>query len=248
MDSDNREGTTDYISRFEFPENEGRVMTALFGAHVNPTYRNCVKGVLSKIKAMDINMSILHDTPLKVVLSPGEYQEMFPCAEKSIADIFEESVKYYSEKTNLAVTLLKSLSGEKHINVIDGAWVNEAGEIEILFTRSILPFLGDIKYRLNFIDVTEFNLLSNRYSQKLYEVFSRASLVLETLCVEVDSIRALLKVPEGYSDYKLRTIIVLRAVKEINKKTKIQVLCSFEKGERGKAVKFIRFVIVKQPN
>lgn len=216
---------------------------ALLGDGIKPTYKRCFEGLLTKIKGIDVEAFILEDKPLRVRLSPQEYNLMFPLNAKGVADVFENSAIYYSKNTTLAVPQEDDPTKLEYINVVDSAKVVSSGELEVLFTRSILPHLSDVKRRLLIIDITQFGLLTSKYSQKLYETFSSWMSKADMHRASIDFLRKVLNVPDGYSDYKFRTQLLNGALSEINRKTKMQVSYESEKGSRGKAIKYLTFVL-----
>ncbi len=217
--------------------------TALLGDHIKPTYKRCFEGLLTKMKSVDVELFISEDKPLRVRLSPQEYNIMFPRFNKGIPKVFEGAAAYYSQNSSLAVPQEENPEKLRHINVVDSALVLPSGELEILFTRSILPHLSDVKKRLLVIDISQFGFLTSKYSQKLYETFSSWRLKCDIFRADINYLRVILCVPPGYSDYKFRTLILDRSIKEINTKTTMRVSYNSEKGAKGKAIKYLTFIL-----
>lgn len=217
--------------------------TALLGDNIKPVHKRCFEGVLTNIKSFDIKAYEKEDRPLRIRLSPRQYNTLFPKESSGTKKAFEGAARYYSQNTTLVIPQEDSPGEFEYINVVDSAKVLPTGELEILFTRSILPHLSDVRARYLLMDVTQLGVLSSKYSQKLFETYTSWLLKGDIHRVQISDLRIMLKVPKGYSDYKFRTNILDRSNNEINEKTKMQVTYEGEKGAKGKAIQILTFVI-----
>lgn len=217
---------------------------AVLGYQIKTTYKRAFEGLLSKISTVDINAYIKEDKPLIVSLSPREYQQRFP-RERNITKTFSETARYYQKNSSLEILYPNdagNIGKEEYINVVDTARIKENGDIEILFTRGILPHLNDVRGRLLIMNIDEFGKLTGKYSQKIFEIFSAwLSKDVTINKVEIEWLRMILKVPESYNFSRFKKQILDISIKDIHEHTQVKV--NYEAEKEGRSFKYINFII-----
>jgi hypothetical protein len=216
---------------------------AVLGRNIKTTLKRAFEGVLTKIKDVDIEAFIQEDKPLRIRLSQREYTRMFPYDPK-VPDIFEEAALYYTKNTTLEVPQLDNPDKVEYVNVVDKAKVLDDGDLEILFTRSILPHLQDVKARILVLDIKDFSKLRSPYTQKLFEMYSSWKGTAVVTRVSVDALRKVLNTPPSYNTARLRKQIIDKGNDEINEETSLYVTYEMVKGETGKAIKYFDFTVI----
>lgn len=220
---------------------------AVLGRNIKTTLKRAFEGVLTKIKDVDIEAFIQEDKPLRIRLSQREYTRMFPYDPK-VSDIFEEAALYYTKNTTLEVPQLDNPDKVEYVNVVDKAKVLDDGDLEILFTRSILPHLQDVKARILVLDIKDFSKLRSPYTQKLFEMYSSWKGTAVVTRVSVDALRKVLNTPPSYNTARLRKQIIDKGNDEINEETSLYVTYEVVKGETGKAIKYFDFTVIDKNN
>lgn len=209
---------------------------SVLNAGIKPSYKRCFEGLLSKVTRMDVNDYIVNDKPLRVSLSPSEYNARFP-RDANIRNTFRETAKFYQKNSHLEVIDPEDQDGEeKYINIVDTASIKPNGDLEILFTRGVLPHLNDAKSRLLIMDIDQFGKLGGKYAQKLFEVFSGWSknnkdVIFQTKA-EIDWFRKTLRVPSTYNFTNFKNSIFDSGIEEIHEKTDMRVEYSIIKEGR----------------
>jgi len=236
---------------FNLPEFDDRsysvksdiLANAVLGSQIKTTYKRAFEGLLSKMTTLDINAYIKEDKPLRVSLSPKEYQQRFP-RERNIKETFRETARYYQKNSSLEIIYPNDAGNdgkEEYINVVDTATIRPSGEIEILFTRGILPHLNDVRGRLLIMNIDEFGKLTGKYSQKIFEIFSAwLSKDIVSNRVEIEWLRTILKVPQSYNFSRFKKQILDISIKDIHEHTQLQItILNIEK--QGRSFKYIHF-------
>lgn len=219
---------------------------ACLGSKIRLSHKRNFEGLLSKVKGVDVKKFIDEDAPLKVSLTVKEYNILFsPESTKKVLDNFKSTARYYSKNSGFEVYDEKNLEGEPtYINVVDSIRVAGSGALEILFTRSVMPHLEEMKERALILDIRTYSQLNSKYSQKLFELFTdwRAKKVVFTR-VDVVLIRKILAIPDSYSSYRIKKQILDPAIENIQDVTKLGVDYTSAKGKTGKAIKYFDFVV-----
>jgi len=244
--------------RFDLPEiNDNRfsvksdlLARAVLGKQIRTVYKRCFEGALAKITSVDIDALIKDDKPLVVNLTQDEYRSRFP-RESRLKKIFTETALYYTKNTTIEVWLEsggseKELESAKFINVVDSAEVMGDGSLEIMFTRSVMPYMKEIKDRLLVTNLEEFSDLTGKYSQKLYDI--AGSCILNDAInyqIEIGALRKELSIPQSYTTSKFIKTIIKDAADEINEKTSFDIEFTALRGEFGKSLKYIIFTFRK---
>ncbi|MBD3843553.1 MAG: replication initiation protein, partial [Campylobacterales bacterium] len=234
----------DEVDNSNYSVKSDSLAQAILGKHIKIVYKRVFEGLLSQIKSVNIREFIEMDKPLLVNLSPAEYKAMFP-RDSRIETIFKEAARYYSKNTTLEIPNDDDPDNPVFINVVDKAHILPSGEIEVLFTRSILPHLDEVKDRLLVLDIRDFAALSSKYSQKLFELFTSWKDTINTQ-VSVEKLKQILSVPDSYSTSRFCSLALDVAINEINEETSLIVSYEKKKGNRGKAIKYLVFTIYEK--
>lgn len=246
-DKENTQQTFDlpeFVNNQNYSVKSDALAMAALGSNVKASYKRVFEGWLSQVKWVDIEDFIEKDKPLIVILTVPDYNRMFP-RDPKILDVFDGAIKYYTKNTSVEVWPDNNFKGSpKYINVIDTAEMLDDGSIKVMFTRGILPHLKSVRDRILVLDLRYYSKLSSKYSQKLYEIFCDVkNKKVITYRLELEGLRKILSISETYSNSRLRLYILEPALNEINEKTDIHSEFELIKAEKGKAFKYVDFIV-----
>ncbi|GAB6071556.1 hypothetical protein JCM30760_26540 [Thiomicrorhabdus hydrogeniphila] len=244
--------SSDHQFSFDLPEfddsnysvKSDALALAALGSKVKAVHKRTFEGLLSKIKSIDLDDFIKNDKPLWVTLSENEYRAMFP-RDSKVPEIFKSAAQYYSKNTTVEVWESGNYDEEPtYVNVVDTARIRENGDLQILFTRGVMPHLSEVKERALIMDIRQFSKLSSKYAQKLFEIFSDliAKDIVSTR-IEIVGLRKILSVPVSYNNNRFMKLLLDVAIEEILEKTKLVIEYTPAKGRVGKAFQYIDFIV-----
>ncbi|NCN44489.1 MAG: replication initiation protein [Thiomicrospira sp.] len=251
---DRKEGDTPEKAQFirdvpEFENEDYSVKTdsfaiAVLNPGIKPVYKRVFEGLLTKMTGLDVQEYIDNDKPLRLSISASEYRAKFP-RDANLRQAFHETASFYHKNTGLQIIHPEG-SGQDNvwINIVDSARLKPNGDLEILFTRSVLPYLNDSQKRLLIMNIPQFGKLSGKYAQKLFEIFS--SWLSESKDIfhtktKVDWLRQVLGVPESYNFSTFKENIFDSSLDDIQEKTDMRVEYTLTKV--GRKFKYINFAI-----
>lgn len=115
------------------------------------------------------------------------------------------------------------------------------GNIEICLSKSLTPFLTQLKSRYTKYRLSEVLKLKSRASIRMYEILA-SQLYKGFFTIEIDQFKKLLDIKDKYSDYRdLRKRIIEPSIKEINDLTCIYV--QYEPIKSGRKITHLRFTV-----
>ena len=115
------------------------------------------------------------------------------------------------------------------------------GNIELCLSKSLTPFLTQLKSRYTKYRLAEILKLKSRASIRMYEILA-SQLYKGIFVIEIDQFKKLLDISNKYNDYRdLRKRILEPSVKEINELTCLHV--EYEPIKEGKKIVKLRFKV-----
>ena len=115
------------------------------------------------------------------------------------------------------------------------------GNIEICLSKSLTPFLVQLRSRYTKYTLAEILKLKSRAAVRLFEI-CQSQLYKGFFVIDIDQFKKLLDIKDKYNDYRdLRKRIIEPSIKEINDLTYISV--SYEPIKEGKKITKLRFTV-----
>lgn len=169
--------------------------------------------LISKICADDIRLN-------KVSMTISEYCD--------ICGINKSGAHYNRVKSSLRALRnkswwLKSEHYEMLFSWIDIVEINKNGNIEIMLSQGLSPFLLELNKNFTKYELINVLCLRSKYSIRLYEIL-KSYLWLKEWTIQIDEFRELLYLQNKYNNYKeLNRTVISPSIKEINKFTDLNV-------------------------
>lgn len=115
------------------------------------------------------------------------------------------------------------------------------GEVEIVLSESLKPFLLDIKGNFTRYELINILVLKSKYSIRLYELF-KSYLWLNKWEVDIELFRDLINIGDKYKDWtEFKRNVITPSIKEISKYTDLDI--SMEVRKQGREIRTLIFHI-----
>lgn len=108
----------------------------------------------------------------------------------------------------------------------------------IKFSEESIPYLFNFVEKFTSICFKEFQKLSKKYSQRLYELYSRRK-NQSVHTMHIEDFKQYFKVPEGYRQSEINKFILKPSIEEIKDKLKIEI--RYKKRKKATKVTHIEF-------
>lgn len=130
-------------------------------------------------------------------------------------------------------------------------YMKGTGRIQIEFTKSIQPYLFELKDNFTSFQLYSALRLSSKYAKRIYAICSQWKDIGETKKIQIQELKRMLYIVDNKGNEKFKQIgefkrfVLDEAVKQINERTDLSIGYTLEK--QGRSFKSVSFQVKAQP-
>lgn len=180
------------------------------------------------------------DVPRRLLITAEDYGDAFGLSQKNrYSQLREASDNLYDQ--DIRINNPERNESERFRWVDRIKYYHGNGSVEISFSSAVTPYISQLKSHFTTYKLSEIRQIKSGHTIRIYELLQQY-LKLKKRTISVDDLRSYLELKGQYVKFAdLRRSVIEPAVKDINRRTKLEV--SWEPIKRGRFIHALKFSI-----